>query len=59
MTLKTARGVVDFLPRETRLGPATGVWHSIEAPSGKIWIHRRFFKDTEAADREIAPIAYS
>jgi hypothetical protein len=58
-SLKTARGVVDFLPRATRLGPATGVWHSIETPSGKIWIHRRFFKDTEAADRVIAPIAYN
>jgi hypothetical protein len=54
---KNARGVVDGLPRETRLGPATGVWHSIETPSGMIWIHRRFYKDTEAADRVIAPIA--
>jgi hypothetical protein len=52
---KTARGVVDVLPRTIPLGPARGVWHSIEPASGKLWIHRRFYKDVEAADRMIAP----
>lgn len=55
-SMKKVRGVVDVLPRAIRLGPATGVWHSIESPSGKIWIHRRFYKDMEAADRVIVPI---
>lgn len=31
-TMKKARGMVDILPRATRLGPATGVWHLIEFP---------------------------
>jgi hypothetical protein len=54
--MKKARDVVDILPRGIRLGPATGVWHSIEVPSGKLWIHRRFYKDVEAADRMIASV---
>ena len=53
--MKTARDVVDNLPRSVMLGPARGVWHSIQLPAGKIWIHRRFYKDIEAADRMIAP----
>jgi hypothetical protein len=53
--MKTARGVVDVLPRGIRLGPARGVWHSLELPSGKVWIHRRFYKDMEAADMMVAP----
>jgi hypothetical protein len=58
-TLKKARGVVDILPRATRLGPATGVWHLIEFPSGKVRVHRRFYKDMEAADMMIAPVINS
>jgi len=54
--MKTARDVADVLPRTVRLGPARGVWHSVELPSGKVWIHRRFFKDVEAADRLVAPV---
>jgi hypothetical protein len=55
--MKNARAVVDILPRATTLGPGTGLWHAIETPSGKIRVHRRFFKDIEAADRAIAPYA--
>jgi hypothetical protein len=53
---KKARAVLDVLPRATRLGPCTGVWHAIEVPSGKMFVHRRFFKDIEAADRMTAPV---
>jgi hypothetical protein len=56
-SMKKARSVIDQLPRATRLGPASGVWHVIETPSGKIRVHRRFFKDIEAADMTIAPTA--
>jgi len=52
--MKNARAVIDVLPRGTSLGPATGVWHSIEFPSGKVWVHRRFYKDVQAADMMIA-----
>jgi hypothetical protein len=49
-SMKKARGVVLELPRPTRLGPATGVWHQIPAGSETLRVHRRFFKDIEAAD---------
>ena len=48
--LKKARGVVLELPRSTRLGPATGVWHQIPAGNETLRVHRRFFKDIETAD---------
>ena len=30
-SMKTARGVVTELPRATRLGPGSGVWHRVQA----------------------------
>jgi len=51
ISMKTARGVVTELPRSTRLGPATGVWHRIPAGTETLRVHRRFFKDIETADR--------
>jgi len=52
--MKKARGVVESLPRGTVLGPGKGIWHAIETPSDTLRVHRRFFKDLEAADR-LAP----
>jgi hypothetical protein len=49
-SMKQARGVVMELPRATRLGPATGMWHRIPAGSETLRVHRRFFKDIETAD---------
>ena len=49
-SMKKARGVVMELPRSTRLGPATGVWHRIPAGNETLRVHRRFFKDIETAD---------
>jgi hypothetical protein len=45
-----ARGVVMELPRSTRLGPGTGMWHRIPAGDETLRVHRRFFKDLETAD---------
>jgi hypothetical protein len=45
-----ARGVVMELPRSTRLGPGTGLWHRIPAGSETLRVHRRFYKDIETAD---------
>lgn len=50
MSMKKARGIVTELPRSTRLGPGTGVWHQIPAGTEKLRVHRRFYKDIEAAD---------
>jgi hypothetical protein len=48
--MKKARGVVCELPRSTRLGPGTGLWHQVPAGAEKLRVHRRFFKDIETAD---------
>ena len=56
-SMKTARGVVTELPRSTRLGPATGMWHQIPAGQETLRVHRRFFKDIEAADSVITASA--
>ena len=49
-SMKKARGVVTELPRSTRLGPGSGMWHQIPAGSETLRVHRRFFKDIETAD---------
>jgi hypothetical protein len=49
-SMKKARGVVTELPRSTRLGPGTGMWHRIPAGSETLRVHRRFYKDMETAD---------
>lgn len=50
VSMSKARSVVTELPRATRLGPGTGLWHQIPAGSEKLRVHRRFFKDIETAD---------
>src|ERR1700734_834423 len=56
-SMKKARGVVTELPRSTRLGPGTGVWHRVPAGNETLRVHRRFFKDIETADAVIAATA--
>jgi hypothetical protein len=53
-SMKKARGVVMELPRSTRLGPGTGMWHQIPAGNETLRVHRRFFKDLETADAAAA-----
>jgi cytosine/adenosine deaminase-related metal-dependent hydrolase len=55
-SMKTARGVVTELPRPTRLGPGTGLWHRIPAGRESLRVHRRFFKDIETADTAAAHV---
>jgi hypothetical protein len=55
-SMKKARGVVAELPRSTRLGPASGMWHVIAVDGEKLRVHRRFFKDIEIADSETAAV---
>jgi hypothetical protein len=49
-SMRTARGVVAELPRSTRLGPASGLWHVIPAAGENLRVHRRFFNDIQTAD---------
>jgi hypothetical protein len=55
-SMKKARGVVTELPRSTRLGPGTGLWHQIPVGTEKLRVHRRFFKDIDAADSALANV---
>jgi len=56
VSMKQARGVVTELPRSTRLGPGSGMWHKIPAGNETLRVHRRFFKDIETAD-SVAAVA--
>ena len=53
-SMKKARAVVTELPRSTRLGPGTGVWHRVPAGRETLRVHRRFFKDLDMADAALA-----
>src|SRR6202451_4194440 len=53
ISMKKARGIVTELPRSTRLGPGTGLWHQIPAGGENLPGHRRLFKDREAADTSV------
>ena len=53
-SMAKAKGVVTELPRSTRLGPGTGLWHVIPVGDETLRVHRRFFKDIETADAQIA-----
>src|ERR1700678_870901 len=52
-SMKKARGVITELPRSTRLGPGSGMWHQVPAGSETLRVHRRFFKDLEAAETSV------
>ncbi len=56
VSMKKARGVVAELPRSTRLGPPSGLWHVIPVNGEKLRVHRRFHKDIQTADAA-APVA--
>jgi hypothetical protein len=38
------------LPRETRIGPATGIWWRCGTLGERLYIHKRFHQDVAAAD---------
>ena len=56
-SMAKAKGVVTELPRATKLGPGTGLWHVIPAGNESLRVHRRFFKDIEAADAQATAAA--
>jgi hypothetical protein len=50
MTIKEATN--DFR-RETRIGPASGVWYKCDTLGDRLYIHKRFHKDIAEADAAI------
>ena len=43
-------GVVGEFPRNTRIGPPSGLWYRCESLGERLYINKRFHKDIEAAD---------
>jgi hypothetical protein len=48
------KGVDRELPRATQLGPVSGLWGKSEALGQRTYIHKRFHKDVEQADSQLA-----
>jgi hypothetical protein len=57
MSMAKAKGLVTELPRATKLGPGTGLWHVIPAGDEKLRVHKRFFKDIATADAQATAAA--
>jgi hypothetical protein len=52
--LTPPKGIITKLPRDTRIGPVSGLmWGRATINGERVWIPRRFFKDVEAADNEL------
>ncbi len=49
----TAGEPIAVLPRQTPIGPVSGLWSAINLGGEKIWVHKRFHKDVSAADAAI------
>jgi hypothetical protein len=49
-TTGTPKSVLRELPRNTRIGPASGLWWKCTSLGEKLYIHKRFHKDVAAAD---------
>jgi hypothetical protein len=45
------QSVVREVGRATKIGPPSGLWFKSESLGEKMYIHKRFHKDIEAADR--------
>ena len=46
------QSVVGVLPRQTKLGPVSGVWGEIELLGKRHWVHKRFHHLIDAADQD-------
>jgi hypothetical protein len=44
------KGVIRELPRNTRIGPPSGLWWRCETLGELLYVHRRFHKDVTVAD---------
>ncbi len=38
------------LPRRTRIGPASGIWHRTDVFGERLYIQRRWHREVQAAD---------
>jgi hypothetical protein len=49
------KGLLRELPRSTQIGPAHGLWYRTDVLGEKLYIHKRFAKDVDAADAAQLP----
>lgn len=50
----SAQEVLARLPRNTPLGPVSGLWAKVVLNGERMWVHKRFHSDIERADAGIA-----
>lgn len=48
------KAVLRELPRNTRIGPPSGLWWRCETLGERLYINKRFHKDVNAADAAVA-----
>lgn len=48
--------VIDTVPRQTTIGPASGLWYKTEALGRRLFVHKRFHGDVNEADALIASV---
>lgn len=53
MTLASPKTLVASLPRQTKLGPAGGLWWKTQIGETTLRVHKRFHKDVAQADAVI------
>lgn len=52
-SVTAVKDVVAEFPRNTRIGPATGVWYKCDTLGERLYIHKRFHKDVAEADAQL------
>ena len=53
VTMTPIKEVLRELPRNTKIGPASGLWYRTEALGERLYIGKRFHKDVAAADASL------
>jgi hypothetical protein len=48
--LTTIKSMLRELPRETKMGPPSGLWYRFDSLGERLYAHRRFQKDITSAD---------
>jgi hypothetical protein len=46
----TMKAQLREIPRQTKIGPASGLWYRFDSLGERLYVHRRFHKDVAAAD---------
>ncbi len=50
-SMTKAKSVLRELPRDTVIGPASGLWWKSETLGERLYVHKRFHKDVTLADQ--------